>query len=376
MFKNFSKIKYKLLTAFFTGIFLLSLTNVYFYFLSLKVSDSFYQVSLKREMLEEIIHHVGEINSAVFLCLSSTESEKSAEFIKEFRLLADNLNKHLIDFESRGVKGITRGHWVATKKALLELILSSEQLTSGHFAMLLKEENSINLAQDEDFNPDAAATEDLVVVNEWALSRESYLNRFQAAVESIEAERIFISGEISEELSDVLKEKQRQAAVAFGVIFLAIAASAIIILSTLRGVNIGLDKLIELGRKVSTGNLGERIKINSRDEIGYLGKAFNEMLENIAQSQSALLEAKNHLKEANLNLENKIKERTAELENLKNNLEKTVEERTKKLEEKMDELEKFQELTVGRELRIIELKKETERLKDKIRERESKIKKS
>ena len=42
-----------------------------------------------------------------------------------------------------------------------------------------------------------------------------------------------------------------------------------------------------------------------------------------------------------------------------------VEERTKELEEKVKELERFQGLMVGREIKMIGLKKEIEKLKAK-----------
>jgi hypothetical protein len=42
------------------------------------------------------------------------------------------------------------------------------------------------------------------------------------------------------------------------------------------------------------------------------------------------------------------------------------------LHEKIRELEKFEEVTVGRELKMIELKREMERLKDRIKELEAK----
>lgn len=60
-----------------------------------------------------------------------------------------------------------------------------------------------------------------------------------------------------------------------------------------------------------------------------------------------------------------------ELKELQESLEKKVEERTKELQERIDELEKFRKLTVGRELRMVELKEEIERLKEKTKEDKS-----
>jgi PAS domain S-box-containing protein len=51
------------------------------------------------------------------------------------------------------------------------------------------------------------------------------------------------------------------------------------------------------------------------------------------------------------------------LKELQERLEEKVKERTKELQEKIDQLEIFQRLTVGRELKMIELKREIEKLK-------------
>ncbi len=56
-----------------------------------------------------------------------------------------------------------------------------------------------------------------------------------------------------------------------------------------------------------------------------------------------------------------------DLRELNLELEKKVEERTKELREKVEELEKFYRLTVGRELKMVQLKKEIERLKKKLK---------
>lgn len=58
-----------------------------------------------------------------------------------------------------------------------------------------------------------------------------------------------------------------------------------------------------------------------------------------------------------------VTSRTEELEKLQANLEQVVKERTHELESKIKELETFQRLTVGRELKMIELKNELARLK-------------
>jgi len=76
-----------------------------------------------------------------------------------------------------------------------------------------------------------------------------------------------------------------------------------------------------------------------------------------------LLGTQDEIETAKGSLEIKVAARTRELEELSKSLEEQVEERTQKLQEKIEELEKFNRLTVGRELKMIELKEEIERLK-------------
>jgi hypothetical protein len=62
-------------------------------------------------------------------------------------------------------------------------------------------------------------------------------------------------------------------------------------------------------------------------------------------------------------LEIRISARTKELRLLAESLEEQVEQRTRELEKKIKQLEKFQKLVVGREMKMIELKKEIQKLK-------------
>ena len=81
----------------------------------------------------------------------------------------------------------------------------------------------------------------------------------------------------------------------------------------------------------------------------------------------SLLNAQEEIETTKSALEAKVAERTGELKELTSSLDQQVREKTKKLEEKIDELEKFNNLVIGRELKMVELKKEIENLKEELK---------
>lgn len=123
-----------------------------------------------------------------------------------------------------------------------------------------------------------------------------------------------------------------------------------------------LESIGEVAKKITEHDLTARATITSNDEIGKIAEMFNAMIDSIEKSESELKKAQTELKSANITLEKRVKERTAELEKIRTSLEKAAAERTVELQQKVEELEKFKKLTVGRELKMVELKKEIEKL--------------
>lgn len=80
----------------------------------------------------------------------------------------------------------------------------------------------------------------------------------------------------------------------------------------------------------------------------------------------SLLEAQDEIETARAVLEIKVAARTRELRDLTERLDEQVRERTRELQEKFEELERFQKLAIGRELKMIELKEEIEKLKKEL----------
>lgn len=131
------------------------------------------------------------------------------------------------------------------------------------------------------------------------------------------------TGSISEVVLDI-QQDARTVLITIGVLmaFLIILLVALYIL--LMKVIIGrINRLRNLADEIAGGNLNERIKIVSDDEISQLSRSFNNMSEK--------------LKESKENIEEKINKRTASLE-------------------------KLNQFMVGRELKMIELKKEIRKL--------------
>lgn len=112
-----------------------------------------------------------------------------------------------------------------------------------------------------------------------------------------------------------------------------------------RSVIFPITSLTGLAKAVAGGDLSTRIKVQSGDEIGQLGQAFNQMAARLQEYYDSL--------------EQKVKERTAESEEARKQLEVVNLEMQKKLEE----MERMNKLMVGRELKMVEMKKELEELK-------------
>ncbi len=98
-----------------------------------------------------------------------------------------------------------------------------------------------------------------------------------------------------------------------------------------RSISKPIIKLKEIACKIDEGKLDTKIKIETNDETGELASSFNKMVQNLKIQQE--------------------------------NLENLVAERTKELETKIDELQRYEKVTIDRELKMIELKKQMQELK-------------
>jgi len=128
-------------------------------------------------------------------------------------------------------------------------------------------------------------------------------------------------------------------------VLLVIAAVISFLFSS--GITRPLEQLVTVTEVIAGGNLAVRARIESKDEIGQLAHSFDTMVENLQITTE-------ELKAANLFLEERVRERTKELEESRDELKK-----------EFDELQRWKKTVVGRELKMIELKKEISELKVK-----------
>lgn len=141
-----------------------------------------------------------------------------------------------------------------------------------------------------------------------------------------------------------------------------LALAGIVILILFAGVIISrnltrpIKKLLKGTREITKGNLDFKLDINSKDEFEELGTAFNQMADGLKGYEEKV---SGYSKE----LERKVEERTQDLEKIKLSLEN----KNKELEGKMKEIETMNKLMVGRELKMMELKKENSELVEKIK---------
>ena len=106
----------------------------------------------------------------------------------------------------------------------------------------------------------------------------------------------------------------------------------------------------------------------TKEGVILVGRDIKELLSYQEKLKEEVQKRTQELQETKSILEVKVQARTKELQELADSLEEQVQERTQELQKRVEELERFHKLTLGRELKMIELKREIERLRKKMGE--------
>jgi len=170
---------------------------------------------------------------------------------------------------------------------------------------------------------------------------------------------IFIAGKLDAiadiHLSDIfvkqiIKNISSMIAILFGLLALAIFVT---ISYLIHGSVINpLDQIIKAYASLRRGIWDEKIEIKQKkDEIGEMLSSFQYMRDSLRKAFDELKEEQKTSKRS----EEDVKEANIR-----------IKEERKNLEEKNVELKKFYDMMIGRELKMIELKKEIKDLKDKL----------
>ncbi len=112
-----------------------------------------------------------------------------------------------------------------------------------------------------------------------------------------------------------------------------------------------LKNLSITSKRVARGDFKARAVLYAKDEFGELADNFNKMTDDLGKAKQTMQEERDVL-------EIKVNARTKELNEMNEKLEQEVGNRTEQIQKKLVELEKMSKLMVGRELKMIELKKE------------------
>ncbi|MBI3337009.1 MAG: HAMP domain-containing protein [Candidatus Staskawiczbacteria bacterium] len=117
-----------------------------------------------------------------------------------------------------------------------------------------------------------------------------------------------------------------------------------------------VKKLLKRAIDLSEGDLTTRVYLETKDELGDLGRAFNKIANNLQESSS-------RIETTEKSVDMKVKAKTQVLEEIINALEQKVKNRTLELQRIIDELEVIQKKSKNKEMETEQLKKELDDLK-------------
>jgi len=279
--------------------------GIIFVYLLLITSNVVVQKNQELQLAEDISNSVSELNIITYEYLLRREKQMEEQWDVKYNSGAKIIRKA----DKEKIQNIS-GNYVELGRLFLQVTRGYKKTQSFIQAEVPQEKIDLTILQEERLVTQLLINSQLIISESSKLSEKSLQEITQ-----------------TQELINTL------ALILMIIITMIITSTSLI---TVRSISKPLDKLTKGTEIIGKGNLEYKIDVKSKDEIGELATAFNKMTNNLGSSREQL---KNYS------------------ENLK--------ERAKELEEKISELEKFHKMTVGRELRMIELKNRIKELEAK-----------
>jgi methyl-accepting chemotaxis protein len=179
--------------------------------------------------------------------------------------------------------------------------------------------------------------------------------------------------------TEIAKDQETANTLTLTLMLILAATVTTVSLVVARSISKPLDRLTKGAEIIGNGDLEHRIDVKSKDEVGKLATAFNQMTVQLGASEQQLRASNQQLQASEQQLrasnqqlqasEQQLRASNQQLRADEQQLRAEIAER-KKLEEQtkkhLHDLEVFYKANIGREGRIVELKKEISRLKNEL----------
>jgi len=310
-----------------------------------------YAAAFLSDIVEET--HFGEKNIAILTTAPIIDQEK-----------LENIGVIMLFFKAQGLSDILRGRAQMQAGAL-----STWTTRTKTMEMYLVNEDKVMISESRFIvNAQFKQKVDTLPVRLCAKSEEmagEYLDYRQIPV--FGASMCFANGwtllteidtdEVLGTLGDYLQQNLLSGTATFLVILIAMYLFSI-------GIVVPLKELSGVAQKLGKGDFTARAKLVTRDEFGELSQVFNQMAENIQKGSTSLVEKVKEEETSRLamgNILGDLEVATSKLEEEKAQLKQSKLD----ADTKLSEIERLNKFMIGRELKMVELKKEIEELKKK-----------
>ncbi|MDF1498124.1 MAG: ATP-binding protein [Patescibacteria group bacterium] len=125
-------------------------------------------------------------------------------------------------------------------------------------------------------------------LNELKTNKVFYLTLAEKDFFEIDLASMHISKIANENLNQIFIKINNQKQLSFIFILLSFIIGVTLAINVSHNMTKSIKELVKAAKRISNGNLGQKVKIDSKDEIGYLASSFNEMVLGIKKSKEKI----------------------------------------------------------------------------------------